>query len=63
MCKKAVDTCPFMLDCVRNSYKPREKKKENVSREPFICADKFKSQKICGKAFDACLSLLKFIPD
>ena len=27
MCKKAVDTCPFMLDCVRNSYKPREKKK------------------------------------
>ena len=27
------------------------------------CVDKYMSQEMCDKAVDACLSLLKFVPD
>ena len=53
MCEKAVDTCPFMLDCVPNCYKMQKK----------YFFSKYKSQEICSKGFDAFPPLLNFVPD
>ena len=33
MCEKAVDTCPFMLECVPNCYKTQEIYQKAVSKE------------------------------
>ena len=65
MCKKAVDNCPFMLECVPNWYKTQEMCEKAVSKESFMlkyCFDKYKSQETYKEAFNACLPLLKLLP-
>lgn len=66
MCEKAVDTCPFVLDCVPNCYNIQKMFEKAVSKEPFMLKQylgKHNSQEMCGKAIDPCLLLLKFAPD
>ena len=59
MGKKAVDTCPFMLDYILNCWKICEK---SVSKRPYLlkcCLNRYKTQEICEKAVDASLQTMR----
>lgn len=49
MCKKAVNICPFILNCVHNCHKSQEIYQKVVPEEPFVlkcCLDKYTSQEM-----------------
>ena len=71
ICKTAVGTCPYMLDCIAlisiiSEKYNQEISEKAVSKEPFVlkyCLDKYKSHEMGTDAVDACLPLLKLVTD
>ena len=66
MCDKAVNTCPFLSDCVPDLCINQEVCDKVVSKDPFIlkyCPDKFKTKEVCDKAIDSHLLTLKLLTD
>ena len=64
--KKAGNMCPFMLDYILNCFKTQEMCEKTVTKQHFIsknCLDIYKTQEVCDRAVDACLLLLKYVPD
>ena len=66
ICVKAVDTCSFVFNSVRDRYKTQEMSDKVFSKEPFTlkyCLHRCKTQDMCDKVVDLYLLILKFIPD
>lgn len=61
MREKAVEICSFMLDCISNCYKTKEMYEETFTLK--FCLDRYKCQDMCKESVDACLPLLKIVPD
>ena len=58
MCDKAVNTCPFVLESVRNPYMTQELYDKVVFDDPFVlkyCHDKYETQEMSDKVADSCL--------
>ena len=66
-CEKAVDTCPFMLDCISVTATKCKKCVKKLFVMNLLCyhifLSKYKSQEMYGKVVDTCPPLLKFVPD
>ena len=66
ICVKALDTCSFVFNSVRDRYKTQEMSDKVFSKEPFplkCCLHRCKTQDMCDKVVDLYLLILKFIPD
>ena len=56
----------FVFNYIPNQYKTQEMCNSIVCEDSFSIrcnSDQYKTQQMCDKAFDYCLTALKFVPD